>query len=550
MDKRNPESREVEELLEKKKDLFSLFSAFEDRIDHKISHLTDSAEIPVESIKQNITEPSGHHLEDPAEDLFEQAVLKSQQKTHEDGIIGFHTEEILGVEEALAELKKTDPVKPFKEEPVKEPAEVIEMPEDPVILTQAEPIPSPHSEILDAEPSEAAPQIPADIPLETEVSEPTLSVENQDNAGDLLKERIIRHDEEPMELPLGVDEPDLAEIDELLQEAEELMEDIPYSRYMAARAAVDKEVLDDNPLEISGNEEADFEAYDEDEEAFEEYEPDDSDAFETDSDEYDALFEEDDFEEDEDFDNEDSSLEEHSETEILFGEDEPEDEEFEEEYFSDEDEDEDEDIFQETVNDTIPEDATAHPFADFFEDTAETVKEDLFDELPLDEAPEEEYSDNNLDDVTYENVDAVSLGAFKYSAVSLRLILFVIAMLGMGVFTALSSGRFIAMDYLILFVLCIFVALTMDMSFNATLIVTVVIMLGCFGGLIYTFFTGGEVSMFHMFWFIIIPACLLTASGLVQKIKEVILANQLLNEELDSLYGEHEETLFENVDEE
>ena len=473
MDKRNPESREVEELLEKKKDLFSLFSAFEDRIDHKISHLTDSAEIPVESIKQNITEPSGHHLEDPAEDLFEQAVLKSQQKTHEDGIIGFHTEEILGVEEALAELKKTDPVKPFKEEPVKEPAEVIEMPEDPVILTQAEPIPSPHSEILDAEPSEAAPQIPADIPLETEVSEPTLSVENQDNAGDLLKERIIRHDEEPMELPLGVDEPDLAEIDELLQEAEELMEDIPYSRYMAARAAVDKEVLDDNPLEISGNEEADFEAYDEDE-----------------------------------------------------------------------------DIFQETVNDTIPEDASTHPFADFFEDTAETVKEDLFDELPLDEAPEEEYSDNNLDDVTYENVDAVSLGAFKYSAVSLRLILFVVAMLGMGVFTALSSGRFIAMDYLILFVLCIFVALTMDMSFNATLIVTVVIMLGCFGGLIYTFFAGGEVSMFHMFWFIIIPACLLTASGLVQKIKEVILANQLLNEELDSLYGEHEETLFENVDEE
>ena len=485
MDKRNPESREVEELLEKKKDLFSLFSAFEDRIDHKISHLTDSAEIPVESIKQNIVEPSGHHLEDPAEDLFEQAVLKSQQKTHEDGIIGFHTEEILGVEEALAELKKTDPVKPFREEPVKAPAEVIEMPEDPVILTQAEPIPSPHSEILDAEPSEAAPQIPADIPLETEVSEPTLSVENQDNEGDLLKERIIRHDEEPMELPLGVDEPDLAEIDELLQEAEELMEDIPYSRYMVARAAVDKEVLDDNPLETPGNEEADFEAYDEDEEAFEEYEPDDSDAFETDSDEYDALFEEDDFEEDEDFDDEDSSLEEHSETEILFGEDES--------------EEEDEDIFQETVNDTISEDASTHPFADFFEDTAETVKEDLFDELPLDEAPEEEYSDNNLDDVTYENVDAVSLGAFKYSAVSLRLILFVVAMLGMGVFTALSSGRFIAMDYLILFVLCIFVALTMDMSFNATLIVTVVIMLGCFGGLIYTFFTGGEVSMFHMF---------------------------------------------------
>ena len=53
------------------------------------------------------------------------------------------------------------------------------MPEDPVILTQAEPIPSFHSEILDAEPSEAAPQIPADIPLETEVSEPTLSVETR-----------------------------------------------------------------------------------------------------------------------------------------------------------------------------------------------------------------------------------------------------------------------------------------------------------------------------------------------------------------------------------
>ena len=126
---------------------------------------------------------------------------------------------------------------------------------------------------------------------------------------------------------------------------------------------------------------------------------------------------------------------------------------------------EDEEIFQENVEDAIPEDEPDHPFADFFEDTAESVKEELFDELPLDEAPDEEYSDNNLDDVTYENVDAVSLGAFKYSAVSLRLILFVIAMLGMGVFTALSSGHFIAMDYLILFVLCIFVALTMDMSF-------------------------------------------------------------------------------------
>ena len=87
MDKRNPESREVEELLEKKKDLFSLFSAFEDRIDHKISHLTDSAEIPVEAIKQKIVESTGHHLEDPGEDLFEQAVLKSQQKTHELSLI-------------------------------------------------------------------------------------------------------------------------------------------------------------------------------------------------------------------------------------------------------------------------------------------------------------------------------------------------------------------------------------------------------------------------------------------------------------------------------
>lgn len=548
MDKRNPESREVEELLEKKKDLFSLFSAFEDRIDHKISHLTDSAEIPVESIKQKIVESTGHHLADPVEDLFEQAVLKSQQKTHESGIIGFHTEEILGVEEALAELKKAEPANSFEEEPAAEPAEVIEMPEDPVILTQTEPIPTPNPEISEAEPSGTDTQTPADIWVETEISEPDLSVENQDNADGPPEGRIARHDGEPMELPLGVDEPDLAEIDELLQEAEELMEDIPYSRYMAARAAVDKEVLDDNPLETSGDEEADFEAYDE--ESFEEYDPDDSDAFETDSDEYGALFEEDDFDENDAFDDEDSFLEEHSKEATLFEENGPEDfpegEDFEEEYFLAEDDA----IFQETVNDTTSEEASDHPFADFFEDTVETVKEDLFDELPLDKAPEEEYSDNNLDDVTYENVDAVSLGAFKYSAVSLRLILFVIAMLGMGVFTALSSGRFIAMDYLILFVLCIFVALTMDMSFNATLIVTVVIMLGCFGGLIYTFFTGGEVSMFHMFWFVIIPACLLTASGLVQKIKEVILANQLLNEELDSLYAEQEDTLFENSEEE
>ena len=548
MDKRNPESREVEELLEKKKDLFSLFSAFEDRIDHKISHLTDSGEIPVESIKQKIVESTGHHLEDPVEDLFVQAVLKSQQKTHESGIIGFHTEEILGVEEALAELKKAEPANSFEEEPAAEPAEVIEMPEDPVILTQTEPIPTPNLEISEAEPSGTDTQTPADIWVETEISEPDLSVENQDNADGLPEGRIARHDGEPMELPLGVDEPDLAEIDELLQEAEELMEDIPYSRYMAARAAVDKEVLDDNPLETSGDEDAAFEAYDE--ESFEEYDPDDSDAFETDSDEYGALFEEDDFDEDDAFDDEDSFLEEHAKEAILFEENGPEDfpegEDFEEEDFLAEDDV----IFQETVNDTTSEEASDHPFADFFEDTVETVKEDLFDELPLDKAPEEEYSDNNLDDVTYENVDAVSLGAFKYSAVSLRLILFVIAMLGMGVFTALSSGRFIAMDYLILFVLCIFVALTMDMSFNATLIVTVVIMLGCFGGLIYTFFTGGEVSMFHMFWFVIIPACLLTASGLVQKIKEVILANQLLNEELDSLYAEQEDTLFENSEEE
>lgn len=115
---------------------------------------------------------------------------------------------------------------------------------------------------------------------------------------DLPEERIAQHDKEPMELPLGVDEPDLAEIDELLQEAEDLMEDIPYSRYMAARAAVDKEVLDDNPLETPEDEETDFEA-------FEEYDSDASDAFEADNDEYAALFEEDDLEEDEAFDDED-----------------------------------------------------------------------------------------------------------------------------------------------------------------------------------------------------------------------------------------------------
>lgn len=549
MDKRNPESREVEELLEKKKDLFSLFSVFEDRIDHKISHLADSAEIPVESIKQKIAEPSRHHLEDPVEDLFEQAVLKSRQKTHESGIIGFHTEEILGVEGALAEIKKTEPVKPSEAKRAEDPEEMLKTSEEPVILTHTDPIESPHPKMAEPEISGLDAQMSADIPSETEVPERSVSAASQDTMDDLPEERIAQHDKEPMELPLGVDEPDLAEIDELLQEAEDLMEDIPYSRYMAARAAVDKEVLDDNPLETPEDEETDFEAFDEDEEAFDEYDRDASDAFEADNDEYAALFEEDDFEEDEAFDDEDPLLDAHSDEEILYEKDEPddflEDEDFNGEILSAEDEE----IFQENVEDAIPEDEPDHPFADFFEDTAESVKEELFDELPLDEAPDEEYSDNNLDDVTYENVDAVSLGAFKYSAVSLRLILFVIAMLGMGVFTALSSGHFIAMDYLILFVLCIFVALTMDMSFNATLIVTVVIMLGCFGGLIYTFFTGGEVSMFHMFWFIIIPACLLTASGLVQKIKEVILANQLLNEELDSLYAEQEDALLENDEE-
>lgn len=567
MDKRNPESREVEELLEKKKDLFSLFSAFEDRIDHKISHLADSAEIPVESIKEKTEAPSDRHSKDPVENLFEQAVLKSQQKSHQSGIIGFHTEEILGVEDALAEIRKAEAAD--VSEPAETPAEVFAAPEEPVISTQPEPLETPCQEPDEPEPAKAAATAPADIAPDindtpdaadtseteiAEISEPAAeapaSFESDENP-DIASTENTREqqDEGPMELPLGVDEPDLDEIDELLQEAEDLMEDIPYSRYMTARAAVDKELLDDNPMEAH-REDTDTET-DGEEEPFEEEfdDTDDADSPETDSHEYDALFEEDDFEDDEDFSDEDQFPEGYLDNDPPFDEEEdevceeiPEDEAAPEESFWAE---ADEAVPEEELSDSEPE----HPFADFFEDTAETVKEDLFDDLPLDEAPDEEYSDNNLDDVIYENVDAVSLGAFKYSAVSLRLMLFVAAMLGMGVFTALSSGRFIAIDYLILFVLCIFVALTMDMSFNATLIATVVIMLGCFGGLIYTFFTGGEVSMFHMFWFIIIPACLLTASGLVQKIKEVILANQLLNEELDGLYAEQEDALSENEEE-
>ncbi|MEG1618513.1 MAG: DMT family transporter, partial [Eubacterium sp.] len=177
-------------------------------------------------------------------------------------------------------------------------------------------------------------------------------------------------------------------------------------------------------------------------------------------------------------------------------------------------------------------------FPDEDDDDQETFQE-IITNTDLNEDSKEIYSDNNLDDVTYENVEAVDLGAYKFSAVAVRLSLFIFTMLALGVFTSLSGGTFINLDYLVLFILCIGIALTIDMSFNATLISSVVLMLVFFIGTLFTYFTSKEpLSLYHMLWLIIIPLSMCSASALVQKVKEIILANQLLNEELDQLYSD------------
>ncbi|MEG0379560.1 MAG: hypothetical protein RR614_13875, partial [Eubacterium sp.] len=102
MDTKRPDNRDLQELLEKKKDLLSLFSSFEDRIDHKISHLTDSTEGSPEHHGE--TSDKNTAVKEPEDDLFEQAVRKSQKTQVKDGIIGYHTEEILGIDAALAAL--------------------------------------------------------------------------------------------------------------------------------------------------------------------------------------------------------------------------------------------------------------------------------------------------------------------------------------------------------------------------------------------------------------------------------------------------------------
>lgn len=572
MDTKRPDNRDLQDLLEKKKDLLSLFSAFEDRIDHKISHLTDSTELPTKKIRE-ATNNSTFQTE-PKDDIFEQAVLKSQQPPSTDGIIGYHTEEILGIDAALAALD-SDTSAPKEAAPKveadtsdKNTALNTQIPQkncqetasgteekslsDPAFISDPSTEPeatemsiSNSIETITPEP-QASPQSEADTPKEinphigttpNETPPEPQSHKKTENLSDLSAAEneapqkdtplfeapeinpetattLGNFDGIPTEHPNGAANAPFGEISDLLNEAEDLIDVTPYSRYIASQTANIEpldDVLKDEPEPEASQPDPSDDLLTEDQ------------SITTKDDEtpnaFDAFFEND--------DDEDSNFESDApyEDEPLTFKDNP------EASLNNDDLSEESDLAY-TEEDTPQIEAEANaPYADFFDDNP-TEKEDFFDDLSLDKAPEEEHLENNLDDVTYENVDAQSLGAFKYSAVSLRLALFVIAMLGMGVFAALSGGKFIAMDYLILLVLCICTALTMDMSLNATLVVTVILMIASFGGIIYTFITGGGFDLYHLFWFILIPAILITASSLVQKVKEVILANQLLNEEL------------------
>ena len=138
-------SRETEDLLDRKNVLLSSFTSSERRIDHKISKL-----------EKTFAASPAPRTHDHLDQLFEAAVERAANPPqNEGGIIGYHTEEILGVEEALARLKA----------------------------------------------EEAASQ-----------------------------------------------SPDLGEVESLLNQAEDIVDTMPKNRYMAARAAVDKMVLDNNPL--------------------------------------------------------------------------------------------------------------------------------------------------------------------------------------------------------------------------------------------------------------------------------------------------------------
>lgn len=143
-------SHDTQKLIERKNALLSSFSDSEDRIARKISHLPQS----------EATFVMADTPHDPIDQLFDEAVEKAErrQKT-DDEIIGYHTEEILGVEEALLALKQE---KAFSS-------------------------------------------------------------------------------------------PDLAEVESLLNQAEDLIDTMPDNRYIAARAAVDKMVLDNNPLKKKKN---------------------------------------------------------------------------------------------------------------------------------------------------------------------------------------------------------------------------------------------------------------------------------------------------------
>ena len=160
------------------------------------------------------------------------------------------------------------------------------------------------------------------------------------------------------------------------------------------------------------------------------------------------------------------------------------------------------------------------------------IEEAFLDDIDT-ETPE---ADANLDDVTYDNADGESLHAVKFSAVGGRLTLFIISMLALGLFGMIFGASLSRIDWLILLVVCIFTGLTIDMSFNASLIVSGVILIGCFISFIIDIIAGDTVQLFRLVWFVLAPLAILSASALVQKIKEIVLANQLLNQELDELF--------------
>lgn len=174
----------------------------------------------------------------------------------------------------------------------------------------------------------------------------------------------------------------------------------------------------------------------------------------------------------------------------------------------------------------------AHPdtVAAFY---AEQEKDQAFYDNTLDdEEPEAAVGTPVLEDERYTGIDARTLGAFRFSAVGFRLTLFVVAMLLTGAFGMVFGASLTKIDYLLLFVICLFTALTVDMSFNAALVVSAAVLVGCFVSFMVSIFQGHTLELFRLGWFVLGPLTILSASALVQKIREIITANQLLHQEL------------------